>query len=96
MPTTRNGGRLQTAAAIFAAARAVDTRLVKARLAAFEQAHRGYADAQNKVDAAETQLRGAQVKLGECDFALNEVIKTLARSLIFDGQEHQATHSALH
>ena len=94
MPTTRNGGRLQTGAAIFAAARAVDTRLVKARLAAFEQAHRSYAEAQAKVDAAEIQLRGAQAKLGECDVALTEGVDVLARSLIFDGQDRRNPFAA--
>ena len=86
MATVRNGGRLHTGAAIFAAARAVDTRLVKARLAAFENAHRSYTEAQSKVDAAETQLRAAQAKLGQCDVAQDEAVEALARSLVFDGQ----------
>ena len=67
---------------------------MKARLAAFEQAHRSYADAQTKVDAAETQLRAAQAKIGQCDVALTEVIETLARSLIFDGQERRNPFAA--
>jgi len=86
MPTANLKGRLQIGAAIFAAAKAVDTRLVKARLAAFEGAHRSYADAQQKVDAAEAQLRAAQAKLGQCDITQNETLEALARSLIFDGQ----------
>ncbi len=86
MPTAKLNGRLQIGAAIFAAAKAVDTRLVKARLAAFEGAHRSYAEAQQKVDAAEAQLRAAQAKLGQCDVAQNEALEPLVRSLIFDGQ----------
>jgi len=86
MPYIKLGGRLQTGAAILAAAKAVDTRLVKARLTAFEGAHRSYADAQHKVDAAEAQLRTVQVKLGECEVAQAEAVEALVRSLIFDGQ----------
>ncbi|MFI5366608.1 MAG: hypothetical protein ACHQ4J_13400 [Candidatus Binatia bacterium] len=86
MPTAKLNGRLQIGAAIFAAAKAVDTRLVKARLAAFEGAHRSYAEAQHKVDAAEAQLHAAQAKLGQCDVSQNEALEMLARSLIFDGQ----------
>jgi hypothetical protein len=86
MPYVKLGGRLQTGAAILAAAKAVDTRLVKGRLAAFEGAHRSYADAQQKVDAAEAQLRTVQVKLGQCEVAQAEAVEALARSLIFDGK----------
>ena len=87
MSTVKVGGRLQIGGAVLAAARAVDTRLVKARLTAFEQAHRSYTDAQNKVDAAETQLRAVQAKVGECEVAQHEAIEALVRSLIFDGEQ---------
>jgi len=86
MPTLKLGGRLQVGAAIFAAAKAVDTRLVKARLAAFEAAHHSYADAQQKVDAVEAQLRTAQAKLGQLDAAQGEAVEALVRSLVFDGE----------
>jgi hypothetical protein len=86
MPTNKLGGRLQMGAAILAAAKAVDTRLVKARLTAFETAHRNYAAAQEKVDAVEAQLRTAQAKLGQCEVVQAETIEALARSLIFDGE----------
>lgn len=80
------GTRLQAGAAILAAARAVDTRLVKERLAAFEHAHRAYAEAQRKVDGAEGQLSAAQSRVGERDAVQDEAIETLARALVTDGQ----------
>lgn len=94
MPTVKLGSRLQIGAAILAAAKAVDTHLVKARLAAFTSAHRSYAEAQHKVDAAEAQLHVAQAKLGECDVAQDETLETLARSLIFDGQSRTSPFAA--
>jgi hypothetical protein len=71
---------------VLAAARAVDTRLVKGRLARFERVHRSFVNAQRKVDAAESQLRAAQARLAECDAIQDEAVETLARALVADGQ----------
>ena len=80
------GIRLTAGASILAAARAIDTRFVKARLAAFERAHRAYADAQQKVDNAEAQLSAAQGRLGERDAVQDEAVEALAVALVADGQ----------
>jgi len=79
------GMRLQLGASVVSAARAVDTRLVKARLGRFARVHGGYVNAQRKVDAAESQLRAAQERLGECDAVQDEAIETLARALVAEG-----------
>jgi hypothetical protein len=80
------GVRLGAGASILAAAKAIDTRLVKARLAAFERAHGAYGAAQRKVDAAEGQLSAAQSRLSERDAVQDEAVETLARALVADGQ----------
>src|SRR5207244_1463599 len=81
-----SGTRLQIGAGVLSAARAIDTRLVKGRLGRFERAHRAYVAAQRKVDAAESQLRGAQARLAECDAIQDDAVETLARALVADGQ----------
>src|SRR5436309_11518353 len=86
MKKTSPGTRLQVGAAVLSAARAVDTRLVKARLGRFERVHRNYVNAQRKVDAAESQLRAAQAHLAECDAVQDEAVEALARALVADGQ----------
>jgi len=83
---TSPGARVQAGASVLAAAKAVDTRLVKGRLAAFERAHRSYVEAQRKVDAAETQLHAAQARLGETDAVQDDAVEKLARALVADGQ----------
>ena len=83
---TSPGMRLQLGASVLAAARAVDTRLVEARLATFDRAHRSYASAHRAVDAAESQLRAAQARLAECDVIQDEAVETLARALVGDGK----------
>jgi len=79
------GNRLETGTAILAAAREVDVRLVKTRLAKFERANQAYADAQRRVEAAESDLRAAQVLLGERDVDQDEAVEALARALVADG-----------
>ena len=86
--TTSPGLRLQIGASVLSGARAVDTRLVKARLESFERVHRGYVNAQRKVDAAESQLRGAQARLAECDATQDEAVIALAGALIGEGQPY--------
>jgi hypothetical protein len=82
MKTTSPGTRLQVGASVLAAARGVDTRLVDDRLKRFEQAHRAYANAQRKVDAAESALGVAQARLAQEDAVQDEAVNTLACVLI--------------
>ena len=84
--STSPGMRLQLGVSVLAAARAVDTRLVEARLASFDRAHRSYVSAQREVDTAESQLRAAQARLAECDVIQDEAVETLARALVGDGK----------
>ena len=58
-----SAGRLQTGAAILAAAQMADIGLVKPRLNAFAGAHRRYAEAQHQLESAEAQLREERVRL---------------------------------
>jgi len=83
---TSPGTRLQLGASVLAAARAVDTSAVKARLRRFEQAHRSYVSAQRKVDAAESQLRAVQARLAELDAVQDDAVEQLAVALCTDGQ----------
>ena len=80
------GMRLQLGASVLSAARAVDTRLVKARLGRFERVHRTFVTAQRKVDAVEAQLGRAQARLAECEAIQDEAVEALARELVHDGQ----------
>ena len=78
--------RLETGAAILAAAKVVDTELVRPRLSAYALAHRRYAEAQRQVEVADTRVREAQVRLGRRDAEQDEAVEGLARALISDGQ----------
>ena len=71
-------GRLETGAAILAAAQVTDIGLVKPRLTAFAAAHRGYADAQRELEAADTRLREAQVQLALHDTEQDAALERLA------------------
>ncbi|HEX7407052.1 MAG TPA: hypothetical protein VF515_05305 [Candidatus Binatia bacterium] len=75
--------QLKAGAAILAAARTVDTRLIKDRLGAFDRAQQGYADAHAKVLQAEASLETAQVEFRTEQEA---VVDGLARALLADGQ----------
>jgi hypothetical protein len=80
------GMRIKLGASVLAAARAVDTKLVEARLTAFERAHRGYVSAQRRVGTAESHLRAAQVWLAACDRLQDDAVETVARALVADGK----------
>jgi len=77
--------QLNAGASILAAARTIDTRLVKARLAAFERAQRSYSAAHDKVGAAEAALNAATTQLGELNADQGEAVDALARALIAEG-----------
>ena len=57
--TTR---QINAGAAILAAARTVDTRLIKDRLAAFDRAQQGYVQAQAKVQQADAEVEKAHAQ----------------------------------
>lgn len=77
------GPQLKLGAAILAAARTADTRLIKDRLAAFEHAQHRYADAHAKVQQVEADLGKAQAQFRTDQQA---VVDALARALVADGQ----------
>ena len=83
--TTSPGTRLEMGAAILAAARMVDTELIKPRLTAFISAHRSYVAAQRKVDAADDQMREAQAQLTQRDAEQDEAVERLAGALANEG-----------
>jgi len=75
--------RLASGAAILAAARTVDTRLIKDRLAAFERAQQRYADAHAKVQKSEAELEQVQ---GQFRTDQQTVVDALGRAPVADGQ----------
>jgi uncharacterized protein YgbK (DUF1537 family) len=77
------GTQLKSGAAILAAARTVDTRLIKDRLAAFARVQQGYADAHAKVQQGATELEKAQAQFRS---EQQRVVDALARALVADGQ----------
>jgi hypothetical protein len=87
-------GRLDTGAAILAAAEVVDVTLVKARLDAFANAHCTYTAAQRAVETAEAQLRAAQGKATQRDAEQDEAVEELARALVADGQPRKNPFAA--
>ena len=82
----RPKARLETGAAILAAAKVVDVTVIKPRMTAFASAHRSYAAAQSTVDAAETELRKGRAHLARCDAVQDVAVEGLARALVADGQ----------
>ncbi len=98
MKMTRTGlypaGRLETGAAILAAAQVVEVTLVKTRLEAFAGAHRAYTGAHRAVEAAEAQLRTGQAKLAQCDAAQDNAVEELARALVAEGQPRRSPFAA--
>lgn len=78
--------QLNTGASILAAARTVDTRVIKVRLADFQRAQLNYNAAHEKVRAAEANLRAAQTRLEELDANQDQAVDGVARMLIVDGQ----------
>jgi hypothetical protein len=77
--------KLKLGASVLAAARALDTHLVKDGLARFQQAHRDYVDAQRKVDAAQSALDAARAQVLKLHAVQDHAVETLARSLSADG-----------
>jgi hypothetical protein len=94
MKKTSPGTRLQIGASVLAAARAIDTRLVRDRLQRFEQAHRSYVGAQRKVDTAEAQIEAAQRRVAGLETVHDEAIEDLARALVTDRQPRKTPFEA--
>ena len=84
-PLIGPGLRLRIGASLLSAARAVDTGLVKKRLARFERQHRRYVEAQRKVVVIQRELHAAPARLAERDGVQDEAVETLARALVGDG-----------
>jgi len=77
------GAQLKSGVAILAAARTVDTRLIKDRLAAFDHAQQSYTGAEAKVQHAEAELEKAAAHFRS---EQQDVVDALARALVADGQ----------
>ncbi len=88
------GMRLQLGASVLSAARAVDTRLVRARLGRFERQHRRYVEAQRKVDTAESRLRAAQARIAKLDELQDEAVEALACELAHEGHPRKKPFEA--
>ena len=76
-------GQLKAGAAILAAAQTTDTRLIKDRLAAFDRAQQGYANAYATLQEAQADLETAQAQFRT---EQQGVVDALARALVADGQ----------
>ncbi len=98
MATMRFGSnatsQLDAGASILAAARTADTRLIKGRVTAFQEAQRSYAAAHEKVHAAEAQVDAARLRLGELNVDQDEAVSALAAALIVDGERRTNAFAA--
>jgi hypothetical protein len=88
--------RLDRGARVLSAATAVDTRLLKDRLARFEREHAAYAAAHRKVLAAERRLRDARAHLSRCDKVERRAVEVLACTLILDGHRRGNPFARFH
>jgi hypothetical protein len=79
------GVRCALGGALLAAAPAIDTTLVKDRLARFARAHDRYVEAQGGVRAADAAFRAACARLAECRAIHDDAVAALARALVGDG-----------
>lgn len=84
MPRMGPGTVGQIGVAVLAAAKTVDTRLVKRRLTTFTGTHRDYVDAQRQVELAEGHLRAARAHLAGRVAAQAVAVDALARALVVD------------
>src|SRR5262245_34251963 len=78
-------GRLQTGAAVLAAAKFVDTSLVAARLSKFNAAYDAYVDAQQQVEQLVAALRARRLPRNFHCRALARAVEDLACTLVGDG-----------
>lgn len=90
MPTLKTqvqnpGARRTVGQAVLAAARVVDTKPVKARLAAFARAHLAFLAAADKVTAAEAVRDAAQAAVAEADVAQDAAVDALVLALVTAG-----------
>jgi hypothetical protein len=87
--------RLEIGAVILAHAQVVDTNAVKRRLLAFTSAHRSYADAQEKVAAAEAELRMVKAAVARRSDEIDAAVDALALALANDGHPRTKPFAAL-
>jgi hypothetical protein len=86
LKTTPNPkGRIELGDIVLAAAKTADTKQVKARLAAFAQAHKAFAAAQANVIKAEEARRKALAEVADRDVQQDEAVMALAAALAGDG-----------
>lgn len=90
MPTLKTqvqnpGARRAVGQTVLAAARAVETKPVKARLAAFAKAHHAYVTAADKVVAAEAVRDAAHAGVAEADVAQDVAVDALVLALVTAG-----------
>lgn len=86
MAVTLNPGSVAEAGTqLLEAAKSVDTRPVKAELAAFAGMHRKWLAAQGKVVAASAKESQARLTHGELDTVQDDAVDELARLLVGDG-----------
>lgn len=79
------GARRMVGQTVLAAARVVDTKPVKARLAAFVRAHQAYVTAADKVVAAEAVRDAAHAAVAEADVTQDAAIDALVLELVGAG-----------
>jgi hypothetical protein len=79
------GPRVEIGNAVLEAARGLDTQVIKARLAAFEKAHKAYAAAHAQGERAQEALRARQSEVGERDVDQDEAVMNLANALVGEG-----------
>lgn len=90
MPTLKTqvknpGARRVVGQAVLAAAKVVDTRPVKARLAAFAKAHQAFVTAADKVSAAEAVRDAAHAAVAEADVRQDAAVDALVLALVAAG-----------
>src|SRR5207253_9998425 len=93
-PHIAPGLRLRIGADVLSAARAIDTRFVKNRLARFERAHRRYIEAQRRVAATELKVRAAQALVSRRDAVQDDAVEALARALVGEGHRRRNPFAA--
>jgi hypothetical protein len=77
--------KLKLGASVLAGAEAIEPKWTRDGLPRFAQVHRGYVDAQRKVDAAQSALKAARARVRTLHTLQSHAVHQLARALIVDG-----------
>ncbi len=89
------GSRIDAGDRVLAAAKAVATRPIRAKLAAFAQAHAAYVAAEGAARQAEAKLREAEAAVGAADAEQDAALLALAAKMSGDGAPRLAPFKAL-